>query len=115
TGHVIPSMIRRFVEARTRGADEVVFWGDGTPTREFLYVTDAAGAFRAALERYDDGEPVNVGSGDEISIKDLATMIGRATGYGGSIVWDRSKPNGQPRRRLATDRAVQAFGWKAEV
>lgn len=114
TGHVIPAMIRKFVEANDAGTGEVVLWGDGTPTREFLHVDDAARAFRLALERYDDPEPVNVGSGREISIRDLATAVASATGYQGAIVWDATKPNGQPRRMLDTSRAAERFGFRAE-
>ena len=113
TGHVIPAMIRRFLAAREDGRDEVLLWGDGSPTREFLYVDDAAAAFRFALERYDDGEPVNVGSGDEISIRDLAVLVADLCGYDGRITWDPSKPNGQPRRRLDTVRARERFGFVA--
>jgi GDP-L-fucose synthase len=115
SSHVIPAMIRKFLEARDRGQPQVTLWGDGTPTREFLHVRDAARAFRLALERYDDGEPVNLGSGEEIAIRDLAVLIARATGYDGEIVWDTGKPNGQPRRRLATGRARERLGFQAEV
>jgi GDP-L-fucose synthase len=114
SGHVIPSMIRKFVEARESGGDTVELWGDGSPTREFLHVRDAARAFRLALERYDAPEPVNVGSGAEISIADLATLVARATRFGGTVCWDASQPNGQPRRRLDTSRA-RAFGFEAEI
>jgi GDP-L-fucose synthase len=105
TGHVIPSMIRKLVEARARGDERVVLWGDGTPTREFVHVRDAARAFRLTLERYDRPEPLNIGSGEEISIRDLAAALREATRYQGELVWDSSRPNGQPRRRLSTDRA----------
>jgi GDP-L-fucose synthase len=113
TGHVIPSMVRRFLDARDRGAPNVELWGDGNPTREFLHVRDAARAFRLALERYDGAEPVNVGSGEEISIRDLARLIADAVGYQGTISWDTSKPNGQPRRRLDRTRATDRFGFEA--
>jgi GDP-L-fucose synthase len=115
SSHVIPAMIRKFVEARDRGEPSVVLWGDGSPTREFLHVRDAARAFRLALERYDGSEPVNLGSSEEIAIRDLATLVARATGYDGEIVWDASRPNGQPRRRLATARAREWLGFEATV
>jgi GDP-L-fucose synthase len=113
TGHVIPAMIRRFLSARDRALDEVVLWGDGTPTREFLYVDDAAQAFQLALERYDGPEPVNVGSGEEVSIRDLAALVAELCGYEGRIAWDPTAPNGQPRRRLDTRRARELFGFEA--
>ena len=115
SSHVIPAMIRKFTDARDRQAPSVVLWGDGSATREFLYVADAARAFRMALEQYDGAEPVNVGSGDEISISKLATQIAGATGYCGEVVWDSTKPNGQPRRRLSTQRAKDYFGFTAQV
>jgi GDP-L-fucose synthase len=113
TGHVIPAMIRRFLAARDERLDEVVLWGDGSATREFLYVADAARAFHLALEQYDAPEPVNVGSGEEISIRDLAALIAQLCGYEGPITWDTSKPNGQPRRKLDTRRARELFGFEA--
>ncbi len=113
TSHVIPAMIRRFVQARDEGLGKVELWGDGSATREFLYVDDAARAFRLALEHYDGAEPVNVGSGSEISIRDLAHTVADVTGYGGEITWDVSRPNGQPRRRLDTTRAHELFGFAA--
>jgi GDP-L-fucose synthase len=115
TSHVIPAMIRKFAEARAAGAPSVTLWGDGSPTREFLFVEDAARAFRLALERYDGAEPINVGSGDEISIKDLAGLIAEATGYRGGIRWDESKSNGQPRRCLDTSRGSELLAFNAEV
>jgi GDP-L-fucose synthase len=115
SSHVIPAMIRKFVEARDRQERRVVLWGDGSPTREFLHVRDAARAFRLALERYDGSELVNVGSSEEISIRDLADLVAGATGYSGEIVWDPSRPNGQPRRRLATERARAVLGFAATV
>ncbi|MGF7233650.1 MAG: GDP-L-fucose synthase family protein [Frankia sp.] len=115
SSHVIPAMIRKFCEARDSGADAVTLWGDGSPTREFLHVSDAARAFRLALERYDAADPVNVGSGQEISVKALAELVAERTGFRGAIVWDTSRPNGQPRRKLATSRAMRAFGFESEV
>jgi GDP-L-fucose synthase len=113
TSHVIPAMIRKFVEARDRGEDSVTLWGDGSPTREFLYVEDAAGAIVAAAERYEKRDPINIGSGEEISIRDLAALIAAKTGFGGRIVWDSSRPNGQPRRRLDVSRAAADLGFRA--
>src|SRR5581483_2579276 len=98
TSHVIPAMIRKFVEAREAGERHVVLWGDGTPTREFLYVEDAAEGIVAAAEKYDKVEPVNLGRGEEISIADLAHLVAREAGFDGEIIWDKSRPNGQPRR-----------------
>jgi len=113
TSHVIPAMIRRFEEAKAAGEAPVTLWGDGSPTREFLYVEDAAEGILAAAERYDGGEPVNLGSGEEIAVRDLAALVARGTGYAGAIRWDPSKPNGQPRRRLDVSRAERLFGWRA--
>src|SRR5450755_4745347 len=115
TSHVIPAMIRKFLEARESGAHEVVLWGDGSPTREFLFVEDAAEGIVTAAERYDGALPVNLGSGEEISIRDLATLVAAETGFPGSIRWDTSKPNGQPRRKLDVSRAEQLFGWRART
>jgi GDP-L-fucose synthase len=115
SSHVIPAMIRRFVDAQRSGAPDVVLWGDGSPTREFIHVRDAARAFRLALERYDGVEPVNVGSGSEISIRDLAEKVARVVSYEGAISWDTSKPNGQPSRRLDTTRARDLFGFEAST
>jgi len=115
TGHVIPALIRKCTEAVEQGADEIVLWGDGAPTREFLYVTDAAEAIAAATEKYDKGEPVNLGSGEEISIRELAAKIASLTGFRGRIRWDTSRPNGQPRRRLDVSRAEKEFGFRAKI
>lgn len=114
TSHVIPAMIHKMVAGRDEGAP-VVLWGDGSPTREFLYVEDAARGIVSAAERYDGPEPVNVGSAMEISIADLAGLIAKHVGYTGPIEWDTSKPNGQPRRKLDVSRAAEYFGWRAEV
>jgi GDP-L-fucose synthase len=113
--HVIPAMIRKFVEARAAGQDEVRLWGDGSPTREFLYVEDAARGIADAAERYDHPDPVNLGAGMEISIRDLAEKIRRATGYEGRCAWDISRPNGQPRRMLDVSRARERFGFVART
>jgi len=115
SSHVIPALIRKCLEAREQGRDEIILWGDGTPTREFLYVEDAAEAVVAATERYHGADPVNIGSGQEISIRDLAGRIAAATGYQGRIVWDTDKPNGQPRRCLEVSRARDEFGFRARV
>ena len=115
TSHVIPALIRKCIEAKERGDSQVTLWGDGSPTREFLYVEDAAEGIALAAERYNDSEPVNLGSGDEISIKALATLIARLTGYQGEIVWDTSQPNGQPRRALDVSRAEKFFGFRAQT
>jgi GDP-L-fucose synthase len=115
SSHVIPAMIRKLVTARDNHEPEVVLWGDGTPTREFLYVEDAAEGIVLAAERYDSSDPVNLGSGVEISIRDLADHIARATGFKGRFVWDTSKPNGQPRRQLDVTRAKARFGFEAKT
>jgi GDP-L-fucose synthase len=115
SSHVIPAMIRKFVEARGQRQPRVVLWGDGTPTREFLHVRDAARAIVLAAERYDHPDPVNIGSGQEICMRTLAAELQRLTGYEGSVEWDASKPNGQPRRCLDTRRAAEAFGFRAEI
>lgn len=115
SSHVIPALIRKCIEAQESGQDELVVWGDGSPTREFLYVEDAARGILMAAEHYNGPEPVNLGSGYEISIKDLAELIARLTGFNGRIVWDTSKPNGQPRRALDTTRAKEWFGFQAEM
>ena len=113
TSHVIPALIRKCVEAKEVGAHAIVLWGDGSPTREFLYVEDAAEGFLLATERYDGDQPVNLGTEEEISIRDLAQMIAAEVGFTGDIVWDSTKPNGQPRRCLDVSRARQLFGFHA--
>jgi len=113
--HVIPAMIRKFSEALDAGADEVVLWGDGSPTREFLYVDDCAEALLLAAERYDSPEPVNLGAGREIAIRDLASTIAEMVGFRGVIRWDTRYPNGQPRRMLDTSRARERFGFQAHT
>ena len=115
SSHVIPALIKKYVEAQQSNAPEVVAWGDGSPTREFIYVTDAAEGILLATEKYNSIEPVNLGSSFEISIKDLTETIERLVGYQGKTVWDTSKPNGQPRRKLDTSRAEREFGFKSQV
>ena len=115
SSHVIPALIRKCVEAKQAGEKKVELWGDGTPTREFLYVDDAARGIVMAAESYDGAEPVNLGSGWEVTIKDLAEKIATQVGFEGEIVWDWSKPNGQPRRRLDTTRAKQLFNFEAQT
>lgn len=115
SSHVIPALIRKCLEAQARGDAEIVGWGDGSPTREFLYVADAAEALLLAGERYNDSLPVNIGSSHEIRIRDLLETIARLTGFEGRIVWDTSKPNGQPRRKLDTARARELFGFESRV
>jgi GDP-L-fucose synthase len=115
TSHVIPAMILKCLAACEQRAREVRLWGDGTPTREFLYAEDAAAAFVLAAERYDGADPVNIGTGEEIAIRDLAEQIAVATGFDGELVWDASQPNGQPRRRLDVTRARERFGFSATV
>jgi GDP-L-fucose synthase len=111
TSHVIPALIRKMLES----TDEVVLWGDGSQTREFLYVDDAAEGIWLAAQRYDRPEPVNLGTGEEISIRDLAELVAELTGYEGEIVWDTAKPNGQPRRNLDVSRAEELFGFRAKT
>ena len=115
TAHVIPMLIRKFVDAKDASMDRVIAWGTGEPTREFLYVDDAAEGILLAAERYDKPEPVNLGSGEEISIRDLVYMIRGEVGFEGEVEWDRSKPDGQPRRRLDTTRARDEFGFTAKT
>ncbi len=113
--HVIPAFILKCLDAKEHGKDEVVMWGDGTPTREFLYIEDAARGILMATERYDESLPVNLGSGEEISIRDLVGILAGLLDYKGKIVWDTTKPNGQPRRLLDVSRAKEKFGFRAEV
>lgn len=115
SSHVIPALVRKCVEARDSGAAEIVAWGDGSPTREFLYVEDAAEGILLAAERYSSSDPVNLGSAYEISIKELIELIVRHTGFQGRIVWDTTKPNGQARRKLDTTRARERFGFEARM
>jgi GDP-L-fucose synthase len=111
TSHVIPALVRKMIESH----DQVVLWGDGSPTREFLYVEDCAEGLLLAADRYDGGDPVNLGTSEEISIHDLAALIAELTGFDGEIVWDASMPNGQPRRRLDVSRAEELFGFVART
>jgi GDP-L-fucose synthase len=113
TSHVIPAMIRKCIEAVETGSNSLEGWGDGSPTREFLYVRDAAAGIVAATARYDGAAPVNLGSGEEISIRELFAKIALLTGYRGRIVWNASRPNGQPRRCLSVERAASEFGFRA--
>ncbi len=115
SSHVVPALIRKFLEATERGQDVVEVWGTGRATREFLYVEDAAEGILLAAEHYDGREPVNLGAGFEIRIRDLAEMIARATGFDGRLVWNEAYPDGQPRRCLDTRRAEQAFGFRART
>jgi GDP-L-fucose synthase len=115
SSHVIPALVRKCVEAREAGKDEIVLWGDGSPTREFLYAGDAALGLVMAAASYDSSDPVNLGTGEEISIRDLATLIAERTGFRGRLRWDASQPNGQPRRRLDVSRARERFGFVAKT
>jgi GDP-L-fucose synthase len=115
SSHVIPALIAKMVEAREMGKERVVLWGTGRASREFLYVEDAAEGIVLASEKYEGSEPVNIGAGFEISIKELAALVARLTGYTGEIAWDDTKPDGQPRRRLDTSRALREFGFKART
>lgn len=115
TSHVIPALIKKFVDAKTRGDKSVVVWGSGEATREFLYVEDCADAIIIATEKYNKSEPVNIGSSFEISIKDLANLIKETVGFKGEIVWDITKPDGQPRRKLDTTKAIREFGFKSKT
>ena len=115
SSHVIPALIRKFVEATVKNENEVVVWGSGKASREFLYVDDAAEGIIKAAEKYNKSEPVNLGAGFEITIKDLANLLKKLTGYKGKIVWDREKPDGQPRRMLDVTRAKREFGFTAST
>jgi len=115
SSHVIPALIRKFTEAVRDNRSEVEVWGTGEVSREFLYVEDAAEAIVLATERYNKPEPVNIGAGFEIKIKDLVKLIAELTGFKGEIRWDASKPDGQPRRRLDTSKAKKEFGFEAKV
>ena len=115
TSHVIPALIKKCVDARMNGENTITVWGTGRATREFLYVDDAARGILLAAEKYNKPEPVNLGSGTEISIKNLLKLIVKETGYKGRVIWDTSKPDGQPRRRLDVTRAYQEFGFKAKI
>jgi GDP-L-fucose synthase len=115
SSHVIPALVRKCLEAVERGDSRVVCWGDGSATREFLYVEDCAEAIALATERFDAPEPVNIGTGSEISIKELTELVAELTGFGGAIAWDTTQPNGQPRRCLDTQRAWERFGFRART
>lgn len=115
SSHVIPALIRKCVEAKQAGQAFVELWGDGTPTREFLYVDDAARGIVMASENYDESLPVNLGSGEEYAIRDLAELIAKIVGFTGELRWDSTKPNGQPRRKLDTQRAMEKFNFKSEI
>lgn len=115
TSHVIPAMLRKFHTAKMENQPEVVLWGDGSPTREFIYAEDCAEGILIAAERYESSDPVNLGSGEEISIRDLAAKIKSLVGYPGDVSWDRGRPNGQPRRRLDVTRASERFGFRART
>ena len=115
SSHVIPALIRKCIEAQENNVNEIPVWGDGSPTREFLYVEDAAEGILLASEKYNQSDPVNLGAGSEISIKDLVEMIAKKTGFNGKLIWDPSKPNGQPRRKLDTERAYEKFGFIAKM
>jgi GDP-L-fucose synthase len=115
TSHVIPAMIRKCVDAVHAGRNRIVLWGTGAPTREFLFVDDAVDGILAATEKYDGSDPINLGSGQEIRMLELGNMICRITGFRGKIVWDPSKPDGQPRRGLDTTKAKELFGFSAST
>ena len=113
--HVIPALIKKFVDAKRFGENHVEVWGTGQATREFLYVTDAAEGIVAATQHYEDAQPVNLGTGEEVAIKDLAELIAKLVGFDGELRWDPSRPGGQPRRRVDVSRAKEKFGFEASV
>ena len=115
SSHVIPALIRKYVEAVDKGENEVIVWGTGNVAREFLYVEDAAEGILLATEKYNKSDPVNLGTGEEITVKQLATLVARLTGFEGRIVWDTTRPDGQPRRQLDTTRAKREFGFQAKT
>ena len=115
TSHVIPALVRKCVEARERGERRIVAWGTGAASREFLHARDAAEGILDAAERYHESEPVNLGSGEEILVRDLVSLVARLCRFEGEIAWDASKPDGQPRRRVDTARALAEFGWRART
>ncbi|MFO8052478.1 MAG: GDP-L-fucose synthase [Candidatus Omnitrophota bacterium] len=115
SSHVIPALIKKCIDAKEQGKKEIVVWGSGAPTREFLYAGDAARGIIEATKKYNKSDPVNLGAGFEISIKDLVDLIAKLTGFTGKIIWDKTRPDGQPRRRLDTQKADQKFGFKAEM
>ena len=115
SSHVIPALIKKCIDAKRQGEKEIVVWGTGKPSREFIYVEDAADGILLATEKYDKSEPVNIGAGFEITIKNLVNLIVEITGFKGKIIWDTSKPDGQPRRMLDTERAYKEFGFKAST
>lgn len=115
TNHVIPALIRKFLEAKAKGAPSVELWGTGAASREFLFVEDAARGIAEGMERYEDADPVNLGTGEEITIRDLALKIRELTGFEGELTFNPAYPDGQPKRRLDTSRALERFGWKAEI
>jgi GDP-L-fucose synthase len=115
TSHVIPALIRKSIEAKQRGEAAITAWGSGAATREFLYVEDAAEGILLAAEHYDGAEPINLGAGEEISIRDLTGLIQNLTGFDGQVIWDTTRPDGQPRRCLNTDKAWKAFGFRAST
>ena len=115
SSHVIPALVRKFIEAKERGEPEVVAWGTGSASREFLFAADAAEGIVLATERYDGEEPVNLGAGREITIRELTQTVGRLVGYEGTVRWDASQPDGQPRRMLETSRARELFGFEAQT